>query len=97
MTEFAHRSNGFIPLELEREIDKLCDEFEQALEAGAQPRIEDYLQRITTAGRDELLRELIHAEQEIQRNRTNSALWDEHEKQFTSDEKIATAGCGRGS
>ena len=55
-------------LDLELEIDRLCDEFERAGQAGEDPRIEDYLNRTSDAGRKTLLRELILAEREMHRN-----------------------------
>ena len=32
--------------ELDREIDRLCDDFDRACKAGEQPRIEDYLDKM---------------------------------------------------
>ena len=41
-----------LPLEMEQQIDRVCDEFERAWKAGQTPRIEDYLDRVPDVGRD---------------------------------------------
>jgi serine/threonine protein kinase len=47
-------------------IDRLCDEFESSFRKGSQPRIEDFLLRVSeTAARNALLRELIALELDL--------------------------------
>lgn len=47
---------------LVRRLDALCDRFEAALQSGANPRIENYLDGVEETVRDCLLRELLHLE-----------------------------------
>ena len=56
MTDTPDGLPDSIPLSLEREIDKLCVEFEMAWRAEQQPRIEDYLDRVPVNGRVVALR-----------------------------------------
>ena len=51
-----------LPLDVVDKIDRICDQFEAALEAGEQPRIEDYVGQIAEPYRPALLRDLLAAE-----------------------------------
>ena len=88
MTDAARESADSLPLELEREIDRLCDEFERAWKAGDQPRIEDFLSRIAEAGREALLRELILAELDFHRDNGTPANLEEYRQRFPDYEQI---------
>src|SRR5262249_49703554 len=52
------------PPGLGEEIDRVCDRFDAAWDAGARPQIEDYLQAVPESARSELLRELLAADVE---------------------------------
>ncbi|MFI5454982.1 MAG: serine/threonine-protein kinase PknK [Isosphaerales bacterium] len=51
-----------LPMDVLDQIDRICDRFEAAWEAGEQPRIEDDLGQIAEAYRPALLRDLLAAE-----------------------------------
>jgi WD40 repeat protein/serine/threonine protein kinase len=53
-----------LPLPLARQLDQVCDRFEQAWVEGGIPRLEEYLEQLPTAGRPALLRELLRIELE---------------------------------
>ncbi len=76
------------PLELDREIDRLCDEFHRALKAAEQPQIEDYRSRIAEAGRKALLRELVAAELDFLQNSGAPANPAEYHQRFPDDEQV---------
>ena len=54
-----------LPLELEEQIDRLCDDFEKAWRDGQQPRIEDYLTKLADVPRKILLARLLEVELEL--------------------------------
>jgi serine/threonine-protein kinase len=51
--------NGSLPLDVEAQVDQICDRFENAWKQGQRPRIEDFLAALAEPGRSTLLRELI--------------------------------------
>src|SRR5581483_5780967 len=59
--------------QLAREIDQVCDRFEDALAAGKCPAIDEYLQRARGAGRGELLYELVRLDLDYRRRRGDDA------------------------
>jgi hypothetical protein len=48
-----------LPFDLMRRVDDICDRFEAALQAGAAPRIDDYLELVPPPMRLVLLGELL--------------------------------------
>ena len=56
-----------LPLNVLKEIDRVCESFESAWRAGQQPRIEDFLDAPTILERTELIRELLAREVELRR------------------------------
>jgi WD40 repeat protein len=64
---------GPLPLPLARQVDEVCDRFEDAWALGRRPRIEDYLGDVPEPARPALLRELLHIELE-QRHRAGERL-----------------------
>jgi tetratricopeptide (TPR) repeat protein len=59
MNDIPPSDNGSLPLDVEEQVDKICDRFEDAWKQGQRPRIEDYLAILAEPGRSTLLRELI--------------------------------------
>ena len=57
-----------VPLAVEREIDRLCREFERAWQAGQKPQIEGFLKRASAEARPHLLRELIAQEVDLRQS-----------------------------
>ena len=88
MTDAAREFSEALPLELEWEIDRLCDEFDRAYKSGQQPRIEDYLSRISETGREALLRELILAELDFHPDNPAPANLEEYRQRFPGYEQI---------
>ena len=60
---------GSLPPALVLAVDRACDEFEAAWDAGAGPRIEDYLGRVPDPARPALLGALLATELELRRCR----------------------------
>ncbi len=89
MTKASSESADSLPLKLEQEVDRLCDEFEQAWQAGQQPQIEDFLNRIPEPAREALLRELIVTELEVRRHHGAPASLEEYRQRFPENQQIA--------
>ena len=58
MSQNQLQADAKIPLEVTRQIDALCDEFERTLKQGGGPQLEHYLDRVDPQWRQQLLREL---------------------------------------
>ncbi|MGO9598586.1 MAG: protein kinase domain-containing protein [Isosphaeraceae bacterium] len=58
---------NFTPLGILQEIDRVCDSFEAAWQAGLNPRIEEYLGAVAESHRESLFGELLAREVEIRR------------------------------
>jgi hypothetical protein len=57
-THFDHDA-GDMPLELERLIDRLCDQYEAELRRGRIPSLHEYLAAVSSEGRTRLRDELL--------------------------------------
>jgi hypothetical protein len=73
---------GFSRDTISSSVDLLCDAFEQAWRAGAQPRIEEYLTNAADAERAALLHELLGIELELRRERGEQPSGDEYVAAF---------------
>jgi hypothetical protein len=74
------------PTLLALRIDECCDEFEAALSAGAEARIEDFLRRMTTDNeRSALLKELVPLEIEYRRRRGERLDLAEYPRRFPGE------------
>jgi hypothetical protein len=62
-----------IPLALKRQIDDVCDDFENAWKRGETPALESFADRVEPAERAQLLRELIPIEEHYRRSRGERA------------------------
>lgn len=71
-----------LPLEVERQVDRLSDEFERAWKAGRSPRIEDYLDRAPAAGRTRLLDEILAVEFDLLEQQGQSPDVDAYRQRF---------------
>jgi serine/threonine-protein kinase len=71
-----------LPLELAREVERLCDRFEVAWRSGNPPRLEDYLAEAREALRPALLRELIQLEVHYRRRRGEACRPDDYRARF---------------
>ncbi len=58
MMEPSVMSSQFLPLELERQVDQLCDEFEDVLKSGRIPNFDEYVARLPAKAHRQLMREL---------------------------------------
>ena len=54
-----HNADDVLPLQITRQIDALCDEFEAALRCGGGVAMEPYIGRIEMQGREPLVKELM--------------------------------------
>ena len=67
MTDLHSNTDPTVSPEIERELDRLCDNFEREWMPGQPPDIESYLCRIAEAHRSRLLGELVALEVEMRR------------------------------
>jgi serine/threonine-protein kinase len=75
-----HKST--LSLAATRRINSACNSFEQAWQAGARPRIEDYLDRVAEAERNDLLRELIALEMDYRQKAGEDAHPEDYQGRF---------------
>lgn len=71
------------------EIDRCCDEFEDALLAGKAPSIRDALRSIDAPQRERLFEQLLKIEAEHQGS-ANREFWKQHHKQFPNYTHVIT-------
>ncbi len=89
MTEHDHDSDPKpLPLEVEQQIDRLSDAFEQAWKSDLTPRIEDYLDRVADAGRKTLLHELLVVEFELLQQKGDTLDVESYRQRFRDHESV---------
>jgi serine/threonine-protein kinase len=71
-----------LPVELARQVDQVCNEFEDAWAAGSRPRPEDFVVRLPEPARAALLRELVLVEVAYRRRRGEDCRTDEYAGRF---------------
>src|SRR5262249_22548716 len=71
-----------LPLALARQIDRVCDHFEEDWLAGRRPRVEDYLGQAPDEARPALVRELLRVELEQRRRAGERPAPDEYSSRF---------------
>jgi|GEM_PF-2823753 len=86
------KSNGvpddFENLDVEDQIDVICDRFEAAYQAGETPRIESFLEYVPQALRTSLLFELFGIEIEYRRERDGSLDFSEYAGRFPRESRM---------
>jgi len=75
-------------------IDRLCDQFEAAWQAGEQPRIEDYLRDVGEKDRTALLCELLVVELDLRARGGERPSRDAYSERFPSGAKAVEAAFG---
>jgi formylglycine-generating enzyme required for sulfatase activity/tRNA A-37 threonylcarbamoyl transferase component Bud32/mono/diheme cytochrome c family protein len=76
------------PLDLARDIDRVSDRFEDAWNAGARPRIEDFLEGIAIEQRGFFLRELLRIEIEYRRDAGESPTAADYHGRFSEHRSV---------
>jgi len=89
-------SSDSLPLELRRQVERLCDKFVEAFRAGERPRIEDYLAEVSDVAKGHLLKELIAEEVELRRASGESPALEEYRARFPNDMETVEAGFAAG-
>jgi serine/threonine-protein kinase len=74
--------NNSLPLDVEKQVDEICDRFEKAWKQGQRPRIEDYLAALGEPGRSTLLRELIKVDIVYRRRAGEHPTAEEYRERF---------------
>src|SRR5207244_1328906 len=59
MSDPTHAEYEALPLEAARRVDRVCDRFERACQAGRRPRVEDFLAEVGEPERPALYAELL--------------------------------------
>lgn len=75
-------------LEVLQQVDDAATEFEQALNRGELPRIEDVLESADPDARDRLRRELLRLEMEFRAKRGDTPSLQEYRARFSGDERL---------
>jgi serine/threonine protein kinase len=84
---------GSLPPALVLAVDRACDEFEAAWDAGAEPRIEDFLDRVPDTGRLALLQALLATELERRRRRGDLPESREYRERFPEQTELIASLC----
>ncbi len=79
---------GGPPPALLARLDEVCDRFEDDLQAGHTPRIEDHLAAVGAAERPALLRELLRLELHYRRLRGDTLGPEEYRRRFPAHEEV---------
>jgi formylglycine-generating enzyme required for sulfatase activity len=74
--------NGSLPLEVEEQVDKICDRFEEAWKQGQRPQIEDYLDDLAELGRSALLHHLVKLDIYYRRRAGENPTVEEYRQRF---------------
>src|SRR5439155_25983493 len=80
---------------LARQIDEVCDRFEDAWLDGRQPRIEEFLSEASEPARPALLRELLRIELEHRCRRGEQPVAEEYHARFPQHHPIVESVLGR--
>ncbi|MDA1051276.1 MAG: protein kinase [Planctomycetota bacterium] len=91
MNQSLSRSEDNLPLELEEQIDRLCDDFEKAWRDGQQSRIEDYLTKLADVPRTIVLWRLLEVELELRRNAGEAPTPEEYHQRFPHQDEVINA------
>ncbi len=75
---------------MDRNMDSMCDAFEDRWKSGERPEIAEFLDRVDGPERSELLRELIQIELWWRRNETPAPNQKEYQTRFPGDHSIVT-------
>src|SRR5262249_32401535 len=79
---------GELDVDLARQIDAVCTQFEQQWRSGQAPRIEDFLGQIPAAGRDRGLCELLALEFDLRRESGEALHVATYVDRFPEDERL---------
>jgi tetratricopeptide (TPR) repeat protein len=85
--------DSHLPLRATRQIDALCDEFEQAWKAGTPPRIEDFLNRVSNEERQTTFRELLELELALRRGRQEKVGAEDYLVRFPDIKQVVLDAC----
>src|SRR5262245_58049848 len=85
------RHDQAVPVSQEALMDRLCDEFERALKAGDNPRIESFLERLPAAAHALGLKELLGIELVTRRTAGEPLLSDDYLYRFAPHREIVEA------
>ena len=77
-----------LPLPVKQEVDRLCDEFEQAFKADDVVRIEPFLDQVPEAHRGFAIRELLTLELELRGLRNDALQADEFRQRFPAFQDV---------
>jgi tRNA A-37 threonylcarbamoyl transferase component Bud32 len=80
-----------LPLDVLHQIDRICDQFESAWQAGGKPRLEDYLGAVAEAHRAALLHDLLAAELDARCRRDEIPEPREYFARFPADATVVDA------
>lgn len=86
------REQTSLPLAQQQAINRVCRAFETAWRAAAQPKIEDYLQRMAAPLRPALLTELIASEIDLRQAAGEDVNVDEYHGRFPAEAAAVDAG-----
>ena len=88
MTRDRRSSDDDLGVTQDLEIDRVCVQFEQQLDAGSTPPIEDYLARVEPSLRSRFLTELLLTELEHRRRQAETPAIEDYLQRFPHDREL---------
>jgi tetratricopeptide (TPR) repeat protein len=82
MNDIPPSDNGSLPPDVEEQVDKICDRFEDAWKQGQRPQIEDYLGGVVEPGRPALLHYLVKLDIFYRRRGGENPTAEEYRQRF---------------
>ncbi len=94
MTDVNDSADPAVSPSMERELDRLCDEFEREWLPGRSPDIRSYLGRVVESYRSRLLTELVALEVELRRGVGETPHLEDYYERFPDDAKVIDEAFG---
>ena len=91
MNGAKHNPFDDLPLPLAIEVNRICQDFEEAWRAGQSPRIEEYVTRATADAFEAALRELVAVEIDLRRAAGESVGREEYHRRFPAHAEAINA------
>ena len=88
MNQQGSRDPTLSPSSSTGRIDRLCDEFEKACQAGKPPLIEDFLLQVPAADRDRLLGELLEIELDVRQRAGEFVQVEDYRSRFPENPNL---------
>jgi serine/threonine-protein kinase len=88
MSNVPPSDNGSLPLDIDGQVDRICDRFEEAWKQGQRPRIEDFLPNLDRPGRSTLLQHLVKLDIYYRRRAGENPIAEDYRHRFSEVDSL---------